>query len=256
MLIEDEAIVRWATRRSLESLDADVTEADTVARAETLWQASLFDLVVTDQRLSDGLGSDLVDRMRRAGRDEPVIYLSAETEAVASIPPDAAGLNMILPKPLDYDALRKAAPLMAARRKKAAPPSAAGSEPAEQPAVISGRFRLLAAGAVLDSDAVRNLARDADGAAWVAVDLSAVTHSRTSVWPDFIAWAKDCRGNGGRLCLVGASPEWERELCFYSVHKDVDVVKDVSMLAALGRRPVSSCERAAVLNSVTPKGMP
>ncbi len=251
LLIEDEAIVRWSGRRSLETMGCEVTEADTVAKAEALWEANVFDLVVADHRLPDGFGADLVERMRERGRNESVVYLSAETEEIGPERRAALELSAVLSKPVDFDVLASTVADIAEQRTA---PSVPDDESAAEPGDIVGRFRVVAAESCLDWDAVAGLTDKMRDAPWVAVDLRSVTRTQPSAWPALIEWAEGCLHGGGRLCLIVTDAEIERELRFHKVDRSIDIVADTAALEALGRRPAAACERMAVLNSVAARG--
>jgi len=250
LLIEDEAIVRWGGRRSLEAIGCEVTEAETVARAEALWEANAFDLVIADHRLPDGFGADLVERMRERGRQENVIYLSAETEEIGPDRRESLRLREVFSKPVDLDALSRAvADIAGIPGDGKSEAGVAGETERDRPGIV-GRFRVVEAGACLDCDAVGDLTDRAGDASWVAVDLRPVAHTRPSAWPALIEWSERCLRAGGRLCAVVTNAGIEEELRSHKVDRSIDIVADTVALEALGRRPSSAAERMAVLSSV------
>ncbi len=250
LLIEDEAIVRWGGRRSLEAIGCEVTEAETITRAEALWAANAFDLVITDHRLPDGFGADLVERMRERGRKENVIYLSAETEEIGPDRRESLKLRGVFSKPVDFDALSRAvagiAGIPGGGKSEA---GATGETQGDRPGTV-GRFRIVEADACLDCDAVADLTDRAGDTSWVAVDLRPVVHTRPSAWPALLEWSERCLRAGGRLCAVVADTGIEEELRSHKVDQSIDLVADTVALEARGRRPSSAAERMAVLSSV------
>ncbi|MEO7083104.1 MAG: response regulator [Gemmatimonadaceae bacterium] len=82
LLIEDEPLVRLAARRGLERSGFEVEEAATGAEAMALWNASgdSFDCVVSDVILPNGMGPDVVERMRSERHGIPVLFVSGQAK--------------------------------------------------------------------------------------------------------------------------------------------------------------------------------
>ena len=106
LLVDDEPLARMVARKGLEGAGCYVSEADSCAQAEAQWRSQVFDLVVLDHRLDDGLGMDVLARMRAEGRQEPVIYLSAEAqEEMTEDRRRDLRVHAVLGKPLNLEAL-------------------------------------------------------------------------------------------------------------------------------------------------------
>ena len=108
LLVEDEPLARRAVRQCLEEQGCTVLEAETCQQAETLWASGGVDAVVLDHRLPDNLGLDLLRRMRRRGRREKVVWLSADTDVLSREGASDLNLLAVLSKPLDIDSLKAA----------------------------------------------------------------------------------------------------------------------------------------------------
>ena len=75
-MVEDEAAVRTVTRRTLTTLGHDVLEAEDGERALEIVRSERVDLVLTDIVMPDLSGRELVRRLREAGIETPVVYMS------------------------------------------------------------------------------------------------------------------------------------------------------------------------------------
>lgn len=82
LLVEDDPIVRAWVRLSLEGSEFRISgEAETVAEALDLIRRRRSDLLLLDQRLPDGLGTDLLRSLRTSGLAAPAIVMTATTVA-------------------------------------------------------------------------------------------------------------------------------------------------------------------------------
>ena len=77
LVVDDEPFLRDAVAASLRFLGFDVITAETGAEALRMARGRPFDLVVLDVMLPDTDGFDVVRRLRRDGRQVPVIFLTA-----------------------------------------------------------------------------------------------------------------------------------------------------------------------------------
>lgn len=112
LLIEDEPLSRRVERCCLEDMGCTVWEATTSKQAEDLWRHMALDGIVLDHRLPDGLGLDLLRRMRRLGHNEFVIWLSADTDVLSRENARELNLHTVLSKPLDHQCLKQAVDLI------------------------------------------------------------------------------------------------------------------------------------------------
>src|SRR5882757_8119083 len=105
LVVDDEADLRDLLALTLVRLGLDVDGAESLARARALMEGRAYSLCLTDMRLPDGSGLDLVREVH--GRGGPKIAVitafgSAEN-AVAAL---KAGAFDYLTKPVDLDQLR------------------------------------------------------------------------------------------------------------------------------------------------------
>ncbi len=122
LLVEDEALSRRIARHCLESAGCTVLEAETAQRAEELWTTTALDAVVLDHWLPDGLGLDLLRRMRASGHEETVIWLSADMAVLENDDTESLHLFAVLNKSIVTAPLKYA---IEAVRAKTRTPSAA-----------------------------------------------------------------------------------------------------------------------------------
>jgi len=81
LLVEDDVDVASAVARFLElRLDAEVVPVMDVAAALEALQLGAFDLVVTDFRLPDGTGDQVVRAVRALTRPTPVVLHSGDPD--------------------------------------------------------------------------------------------------------------------------------------------------------------------------------
>ena len=103
-LIEDEEILSWCMEMELKALGFEVKVAQTVKAARELFHTQLPDLLICDQGLPDGRGSDLIKFFRALGPRIPIIIITAFTPP-SHLELDAIGAVVCLRKPFDLDFL-------------------------------------------------------------------------------------------------------------------------------------------------------
>ncbi len=105
LLVEDESAVRNAARRMLERRGYTVFEARHGADGLLVWRErrALIDAVVTDLRMPELGGRDMVQQMRAEQPDLPVVYMSGYSER--SVPDATAPRTAFVEKPFTMDLL-------------------------------------------------------------------------------------------------------------------------------------------------------
>lgn len=78
LVVEDEALLRDTLADALTLARAQVTVAPDGAVAWRAWQAGVFDLVLSDHRMPDCTGLELLERIRAAGSDAPFVLISGQ----------------------------------------------------------------------------------------------------------------------------------------------------------------------------------
>ncbi|MBK7263537.1 MAG: sigma-54-dependent Fis family transcriptional regulator [Rubrivivax sp.] len=106
LVVDDEPDLRTLYELTLVREGYDVESAGTVAEAWAALQQQRFAAVITDMRLPDGTGLDLLRRMDDAGRREKGIVITAYGSAENAVEALKAGAYDYLTKPFDLRQFR------------------------------------------------------------------------------------------------------------------------------------------------------
>ncbi|MGY2736422.1 nitrogen regulation protein NR(I) [Sphingomonas sp. UYP23] len=107
LVLDDDAAIRTVVGQALKRDGHRVLTAATIAEAEVQLATALPDVLISDVKLPDGNGLDLVDRVVRAHPGLPVIVLSAQNTLTTAVRSTEVGAFDYLPKPFDLDALSR-----------------------------------------------------------------------------------------------------------------------------------------------------
>lgn len=105
LLIEDDALVASGIQAGLAVEGFTVDPVDTAAQADAALATLASDIVILDLGLPDGDGLDLLRAWRAAGRDVPVLILTARDTVANRVTGLSAGADDYLLKPFDLDEL-------------------------------------------------------------------------------------------------------------------------------------------------------
>ena len=105
LVVDDEPFLRDAVAASLRFLGFEVTTAETGAEALRMARDRPFDLVVLDVMLPDTDGFDIVRRLRRDGRQVPVIFLTARDTQADKVEGLSIGGDDYMTKPFGLEEL-------------------------------------------------------------------------------------------------------------------------------------------------------
>ena len=105
LIIEDEKALRQSLVRGLAEEGYDVTEGATAADALHLALADPPDIVLLDRMLPDGDGLDTVRALRDAGRQEPILIITAKDAVTDRITGLDVGADDYLIKPFAFGEL-------------------------------------------------------------------------------------------------------------------------------------------------------
>ncbi|WP_218830610.1 response regulator transcription factor [Rubrivirga marina] len=105
LLIEDEARLADSVRRGLEEEGYRVDVAGDAEVGERLALENAYDAFVVDWRLPRGDGKTIVERVRAAGKDQPVLMLTALSDVEHRVAGLDAGADDYLPKPFAFEEL-------------------------------------------------------------------------------------------------------------------------------------------------------
>jgi two-component system response regulator PilR (NtrC family) len=121
LVVDDEPDLLTLYELTLLREGHEVETAATVAEAWALLQQKVFRLVITDMRLPDGSGMELMHRLEQARRSEKVIVITAYGSAENAVEALKAGAFDYLTKPVD---LRQFRAVVAGALGRAAPAAA------------------------------------------------------------------------------------------------------------------------------------
>src|SRR6185369_9429302 len=127
LVVDDEPDLRTLYELTLLREGYRVDAAGTLAEAWEQLQAKKFDAVITDMRLPDGLGLELLHRMGAQQRSERCIVMTAYGSAENAVEALKAGAFDYLTKPVDLKQFRS---VVASAIQESAPRGARGTAPA------------------------------------------------------------------------------------------------------------------------------
>ena len=141
LVVDDEPDLRTLYELTLLREGYRVQAAASLAEAWQQLQAHRFDAVITDMRLPDGLGLELLNRMLEQQRPERCVVMTAYGSAENAVEALKAGAFDYLTKPVDLKQFRSvvAAAIQEAPQRlgrASAPRSAAGDRPASSRAAL------------------------------------------------------------------------------------------------------------------------
>jgi two-component system response regulator PilR (NtrC family) len=106
LIVDDEADLRELVEITLVRMGLDVDSADSLAAARQCLRGTEYALVLTDMRLPDGLGIELVQEIAAQYRNTPVAVITAFGSADNAVVALKAGAFDYLSKPVGLDQLR------------------------------------------------------------------------------------------------------------------------------------------------------
>ena len=142
LVVDDEPDLCTLYELTLVREGCEVETAGTVAEAWDALQARAFDAVITDLRLPDGTGLDLLRRMEAAGRGEKVIVITAYGSAQGAVEALKCGAYDYLTKPVDLRQFRAVVAAAVGREPPAAPPPTPRRRRDDPPAPLPALQRL------------------------------------------------------------------------------------------------------------------
>jgi two-component system response regulator PilR (NtrC family) len=138
LVVDDEADLRELLEITLLKMGLDVDSAATVREARSLLGHTAYALVLTDMRLPDGLGLELVREVAASYRSTPIAVITAYGSAENAVVALKAGAFDYVSKPVVLDELRT---MVRSALKLSDPAAARGAQPAH--AEEQGGSRLL-----------------------------------------------------------------------------------------------------------------
>jgi two-component system response regulator PilR (NtrC family) len=106
LVVDDEADIRELLSLTLDRMGIDAVAAEDVESARRKLGEQKFDLCLTDMRLPDGDGLELVDWMQRNAAGIPVAVITAHGNVETAVQALKLGAFDFISKPLDLQNLR------------------------------------------------------------------------------------------------------------------------------------------------------
>ncbi len=106
LIVDDEADIRELLGLTLSRMEIGSSEAETLAQAKERLAQGSFDLCLTDMRLPDGNGIELIRHIQQHHPDLPVAMITAHGNMDTAIEALKAGAFDFLNKPVELQALR------------------------------------------------------------------------------------------------------------------------------------------------------
>ena len=107
LVVDDEPDIRELLEITLNRMQIQTRCAATLAEAKQLLAGQMFDLCLTDMKLPDGDGLDLVDHIQSSGLQLPVAVITAHGSMDIAIKAMKKGAFDFLSKPVDLSVLRQ-----------------------------------------------------------------------------------------------------------------------------------------------------
>lgn len=107
LVVDDERDIRELLKITLGRMNIDVVDVEDLASAKRALGQRLFSLCLTDMRLPDGNGIDLVEYMQQSFPDVPVAVITAYGNMELAVTALKAGAFDFVSKPVDLKILRE-----------------------------------------------------------------------------------------------------------------------------------------------------
>ena len=107
LIIDDEPDIRELLILTLSRMGLDVTAAEDLGSARRALSQHAFSFCLTDMRLPDGNGLDLVNEIAEEHPDLPVAVITAHGRVEDAVHALKVGAFDFVSKPVDLDMLRK-----------------------------------------------------------------------------------------------------------------------------------------------------
>ena len=182
LVVDDEPDLRTLYELTLLREGYDIETAGTVEDALAHLKDRTFSAVITDMRLPDGTGLDLLRRLVEGGRREKAIVITAYGSAENAVEALKAGAYDYLTKPVDLKQFRAVVASALGRAPAVVPTMDPASLPSENGAPAAPRVvRPVAAPAVPASQAMRRMAGQSNAMAQVRELVDKVARSMAPV---------------------------------------------------------------------------
>jgi len=107
LVVDDEAHIRELLEITLIKMGMDVDSAENLTKARQFFSQNNYSLVLTDMRLPDGLGLELVEEVAKSNKNTPIAVITAFGSTDNAVIALKAGAFDYVSKPVALDQLRK-----------------------------------------------------------------------------------------------------------------------------------------------------
>ncbi|MCH8337019.1 MAG: response regulator, partial [Proteobacteria bacterium] len=107
LVIDDEPDIRELLSLTLGRMNIETAVAEDIKSAKALLSAKRFDICLTDMRLPDGDGLELIEWMQKNATGVPVAVITAHGNVETAVQALKLGAFDFISKPLDLQNLRK-----------------------------------------------------------------------------------------------------------------------------------------------------
>jgi DNA-binding response OmpR family regulator len=105
LVVDDEALIRWSVAERLRDDGWFVRTVADLATARQRLDAERWDLLISDVKLPDGDGTELLDEMAAAEQKVPILMITAHGDDRLRAKAVAAGAVDVIDKPFEMDVL-------------------------------------------------------------------------------------------------------------------------------------------------------
>lgn len=107
LIVDDERDIRDLLSMALSRMGLDVVSAESIQQAKLLLGENRFDICLTDMRLGDGSGIDLISYVSEHYANMPIAMITAYGDVQSAVNALKAGAYDFVSKPVDLGTLRK-----------------------------------------------------------------------------------------------------------------------------------------------------